>query len=158
MTGVFYNEKSEKKAVDSDDQTVEVAGVYASEPEWSESEITTVPDEHIIMDSDFWSFEEGNIVCIGVDGEVKPKAYRICEKSGGDTIEPSKLILRSPDLSEKCIFSLDSGRYIIEKKNKNKPAQIISVDPMKKNTIYPIRDDWLMDEFNETHQLMAKIL
>lgn len=158
MKGVFYNEANEKTAETTDGEEVEVAGVYSSEPEWREAEITTVPEEHIIEDGSFWMFEEGNVVCITVNGERKNTAFRVKEMRSGDSIEPNKVILTSPDLQETYIFSREKGRYIVELKEPNKPSQVVGIDPTKINAIHPIRDDWLMQEFNATHQLLSKVI
>lgn len=158
MKGVFYNEANEKTAETTDGEEVEVGGVYSSEPEWREAEITTVPEEHIIADDRFWTFEEGNIACITVNGERKTTAYRVAEIRSSDSIEPNKVILTNPDSTEKYIFSREGGRYIVELKEPNEPSRVVGIDPTKDNAIHPIRDDWLMQEFNATHQLLSKVI
>lgn len=158
MKGVFYNEANEKTAETRDGEEVEVGGVYSSEPEWKNAEITSVPNEHIIEGDGFWLFEEGNIACITVNGEQKNIALRVKEVRSGDSLEPSKVILTNHDLSETYIFSREGGRYIVERKKTNEPSKVIGIDPSKENAIHPIRDDWLMQEFDATHQLMSKII
>lgn len=158
MKGVFYNEANEKTAETKDGEEVTVAGVYSSEPEWREAEVDTVPEEHIIEDDGFWMFEEGNIACITVNGEQKTTAYRVDEVRSSDSIEPNKIILISPDLTEKYIFSQKGGRYIVELKKEDEPSRVVGINPEKENVVHPIRDDWLMKAFDATHQLLSKVI
>lgn len=158
MKGVFYNEANEKTAETIGGEEVEVGGVYSSEPEWRQAEIGDVPSEHIIQDDGFWTFEEGNIACVTVNGGRENTAYRVSEIRTNDSIEPSKVILTNPDETEKYIFSRKGSRYIVEYKEVDKPSQVVGIDPTKENAIHPIRDDWLMQEFNATHQLLSKVI
>lgn len=158
MKGVFYNETNDTTAETKDGEEVEVGGVYSSEKEWVEAEVTTIPDEHIIEDSRHWGFEEGHVVAIRVDGELDHTAYRVKEIKSRNAIEPKKIILTNPDLSKTYIFNWNKDRYIVELKEPDKPSRVVGLDPSKENMIYPIQDDWLMQEFDATHNLIAKML
>lgn len=155
MSGVFYNENNESTCTNDGGDEVEVAGVYCSEGEWKTANVTDVPEEYVFRDQVFWSFDEGNVVAITVDGEHKSTPYRVKEISKAKA-EPKKVILTGPDLKETYIFTYERQRYVVERKVPDKPAKVVGLNPSKENNIHPIEDSWLMKAFGATHQLMAK--